>query len=79
MCQPCRKELGVKDKPKVKVIIRKSYPSDKAFKKAIRAFLDKHPGADELEIAGGVRRDLEETCKAIDELVAAGLIEVMKK
>lgn len=63
----------------MKRIIRKSYPSDKAFKKAIRAFLDKHPGADELEIATGVRSGLQETCEAIDELVAAGLIEVMKR
>jgi hypothetical protein len=63
----------------MKRIIRKSYPSDKAFKAAIRAFLDKHPGADEMDIATGVRSGLMETCKAIDELVAAGLIEIMKK
>lgn len=63
----------------MKRIIRKSYPSDQAFKKAIRAFLDKHPGADELDIATGVRSGLRETCKAIDELVAAGLIEQLKK
>jgi hypothetical protein len=63
----------------MKRITRKSYPNDKAFKEAIRAFLDKHPGADELSIATGVRSGLRETCKAIDELVAAGLIERMKE
>lgn len=63
----------------MKRILRKSYPSREAFKRAIQAFLDKRPGSDELEIANAVRSGLRETCEAIDELVSEGRIEPIKK
>lgn len=62
----------------MKSIIQKSYPSREAFKKAIRAFLNKHPGSDQLDIADGVRAGLKETCEAIDELVTEGRVEPVK-
>lgn len=63
----------------VKTIIRKVYPNRDAFKKAIRSFLNRYPGSDELVIANGVRAGLKETCEAIDELVAEKKIVPLKE
>lgn len=65
-------------KKQPKVIIGKKWPSRDALKKAIRKFIGKGQ-ADELEIANAMRIGLRHACEVIDELVADGKIEPVKK
>lgn len=68
--------MAIKKKPKV--IIEKKWPSRAALKRAIQKHLDKGP-ADEMDVAEAMRITLRMACEAIDELVADGKIEPVKK
>lgn len=59
---------------RVKVIRAKKWKTEAALEKAIRAFLDKHPGSDELAICDAMGIDLRRACDVLDRMVADGKV-----